>query len=151
MKLVVLVTSFVLLSSAGLCQQNVSKPSQTAASGKSSKITPQREAQAQQLRDKKSNEVRMDRSKKNADKMTDSLGLSQTQRADIININAGIEQQKALAFKSDTSRANVGRELQRIEKGRDNLYKTVLTDKQYQIYSKSKMNLISPLGPKKKE
>ncbi|MGJ7030920.1 hypothetical protein [Niabella hirudinis] len=151
MKFVILITSFVFLSFAGLCQQAPPKTSQTKSSAKPSKITPQRQAQAQQLREKKSNELRMDRSKKIADKMTDSLGLSQTQRADIININAGIEQQKALAFKSDTSRAIVGRELQRIEKGRDNLYKSVLTEKQYQIYSRSKMNLINPLGPKKKE
>ena len=103
-----------------------------------------------QAQEKRSNAVRQDRAKKMGQTLADSLGLSESQRADITNINVGLELQKAQAFKSSDDRNIVGAELQRIEKQRDQMYKSVLTDQQYQKYLLFKRKGVKPPTSSKK-
>jgi len=107
-------------------------------------------AKLKQQQEQKSNIVRQDRAKKMGQTLADSLGLSESQRADITNINVGLELQKAQAFKGSTDRNVVGAELQRIEKQRDMMYKTVLTEGQYQKYLLFKRKGVKPSPPSKK-
>lgn len=120
----------------------------TAEKGKPAPAKMEARREIKQAREAKSDSIRQLRSKAIADLMADSLTLSQSQRADILNINAGIEQQKSLLFKTDTSRANIGRELQHIEQQRDKMYQSVLTENQFAIYKRSKSSIINP-QPKK--
>ena len=106
-------------------------------------------ASVQKQRDEQSLVIRKDRAKKIGDIVADSLGLSQTQREDIININIALEQQKQMTFKRSADRLIVGAELQRIESQRDNMYRTVLTVHQYDRYLKMKTNLVNPNKQKK--
>ena len=61
-------------------------------------------ASVQKQRDEQSLVIRKDRAKKIGDIVADSLGLSQTQREDIININIALEQQKQMTFKRSADR-----------------------------------------------
>jgi hypothetical protein len=147
MKLTAFFGIFIFMSATAVCQQPVPGRDSTlpgkvppAAAKAKGVVRPY----IKKLREDKSDSVRITRSKQVTDRMSDNLGLSQTQRADLLNINAGLELQKSLLYKTDTSRANIGRELQRIEKQRDVLYRSVLTEKQFQLYEKSKINLINP-------
>jgi len=78
-----------------------------------------------------------------ADKMKDSLSLTNQQRAQIFNINMDLNKQKTTARNSSQDRAVVTSELQKIESSRDSLYKAILTDAQYVLYRQKKRNLIS--------
>lgn len=144
MKSTILLGISLLASIAAMGQQQVSKDSLET---KKMQLTAKKSAankESLKQKEKQNTTLRVDRSQQIARKMTDSLELSQTQRADIININTSLEQQKALVFRSDTNRTNITRELQQIEHQRDNMYRSVLTEKQFKIYEKSKMNLINP-------
>ena len=144
MKFATILGVFIFITVTAFSQQPVPKDSTPAyrAAG-----TPARETvrkNIKKMREDQSDSVRLNRSRQIAKRMSDSLALSQSQRTDILNINASLEQQKALVFKTDTIRDNITRELQRIEKQRDVLYRNVLTEKQFQTYEKSKTNLINP-------
>ena len=143
---------FIFMSVAAVCQQPA-PGKDTALPGKVPPAATKAKGVIRQnikkMRENKSDTLRLVRSRQVTDRMSDSLGLSQTQRTGILNINTGLEQQKSLLFKTDTSRANISRELQRIEKQRDVLYRSVLTEKQFQQYEKSKTNLINPQPHKK--
>jgi hypothetical protein len=78
-----------------------------------------------------------------ANKMADSLGLDNQQRAKIFNINMELSRQKKLARKKSTDRSVVGQELQQLEGTRDGMYKTVLTTEQYSLYLQKKRNLVN--------
>jgi len=78
-----------------------------------------------------------------ADKMTDSLHLSNQQRAKVFQINMDMHKEKTSARGKSHDRNIVGRDLQAIEKSRDERYKGVLTTEQYTTYLAKKQNLIT--------
>jgi hypothetical protein len=78
-----------------------------------------------------------------ADKMADTLGLTNQQRAKIFNINMDLHKQKDQARSRSQNRDEVGRDLQKVEGTRDSLYKGVLTEAQYVLYLQKKRNLVS--------
>lgn len=78
-----------------------------------------------------------------ADKMKDSLALTNQQRARVFQINMDLYHKKMMARKKSTDRDIVGAEIQSIEKSRDTLYKEVLSAQQYQGYMQKKRNLVT--------
>lgn len=78
-----------------------------------------------------------------ANKMADSLGLTNQQRAKIFSINMDLSKKKKEARKKSTDRTVVGQELQQIEGTRNAMYKTVLTQEQYMLYLQKKRNLVN--------
>jgi hypothetical protein len=78
-----------------------------------------------------------------AEKMKDTLGLSNQQRARVFQINMDLFHQKDEARKKSTDRAVVGRDIQTIEKTRDSLYKLELTAEQYLLYLQKKRWLVN--------
>lgn len=78
-----------------------------------------------------------------ADKMADSLGLNNQQRAKVFQVNMDLNKQKTQARGKSQDRAVVGKDLQRIEGTRDSLYKTLLTATQYGLYIQKKRHLVT--------
>ncbi|HEV8286376.1 MAG TPA: hypothetical protein VGQ09_18840 [Chitinophagaceae bacterium] len=78
-----------------------------------------------------------------ADKMKDTLGLDNQQRAKIFQVNIDLYKQKTMARGSSQDRVVVGRDLQRIEGTRDSLYRVILTATQYELYLQKKRHLIT--------
>lgn len=78
-----------------------------------------------------------------ADKMKDSLNLTNQQRAKIFAINMELHKQKKEARDKSQDRTVVGKELQRIESGRDEMYKPILTEEQYVLYQKKKRFIVT--------
>ncbi|WP_300603761.1 hypothetical protein [Niabella sp.] len=99
---------------------------------------------AQKQRDERSKAIRLDRARKIADRMADSLGLSISMKTEILNINEMLENQKDLAFKSNRNREDIGRDLKRIERQRDVLYRNILKDDLFNKYTSKKKNLLNP-------
>jgi Spy/CpxP family protein refolding chaperone len=77
-----------------------------------------------------------------AHRMADSLDLSNQQRAKLFAINMELSKKKSAARKNSSDRAAVGRELQRIEGARDDMYKNVLTTEQHVLYLAKKRSLV---------
>lgn len=77
-----------------------------------------------------------------ANRMKDSLDLTPQQRNAIFQINRDIHSEKQAAMQQYGSSAETGRALQRIENKRDSLYRTVLTEEKYLLYSSKKTNLV---------
>lgn len=96
-------------------------------------------SQVYKSREDANNKIRFERAAKYARVLTDSLGLSSAQQNEIATINKSLELQKANAFR-DTSRAQVGAKLQQIENQRDQQYRSVLTEQQFQRYLSFKTN-----------
>jgi hypothetical protein len=78
-----------------------------------------------------------------ANKMKDSLGLSDQQCKGIFNINMQLHQQKHDARQQDPGNPSLGSYLQRIENTRDSLYKAILPDDKFILYKQKKRYLIS--------
>lgn len=78
-----------------------------------------------------------------ADKMKDTLALTNQQRAMLFKINMELYHKKMMARKKSTDRNIVGAEIQSIEKSRDTLYKEMLSAQQYQGYMQKKRNLVT--------
>ena len=78
-----------------------------------------------------------------ANKMADTLGLTNQQRAKIFVINMDLYREKTEARGRSQNRDVVGRDLQKIEGKRDSLYKQELTETQYVLYLQKKRNLVS--------
>ena len=78
-----------------------------------------------------------------ADKLKDTLGLTNQQRAKVFKINMDLSIKKMNARKKSNDRIVVGEEIQRIEKLRDALYKEVLSEQQYLLYVEKKRNLVT--------
>ncbi len=78
-----------------------------------------------------------------ADKMKDSLQLTNQQQAKIFTINMDLQKEKEKARKKSPDRAVIGKELQQIENSRDNLYKAILTEQQFTLYKQKKRSLVS--------
>jgi hypothetical protein len=78
-----------------------------------------------------------------ADKMRDTLGLNNQQRARVFQVNMDLYKEKMKARSQSQDRTIVGNNLQRIESKRDSLYRTLLTDPQYSLYVQKKRHLIT--------
>lgn len=78
-----------------------------------------------------------------ADKMKDTLGLSNQQRANVFKINMDLFKAKKEARGQSQPRDSVGRKLQAIEATRDSHYKEVLTQGQYVLYLQKKRWLVT--------
>jgi hypothetical protein len=77
-----------------------------------------------------------------ADKMRDSLSLSEKQRNEIFVINTQLQNKKKAARASGQNRESIGLALQQIENTRDSLYATVLSASEILVYKQKKRNLI---------
>ncbi len=78
-----------------------------------------------------------------AQRMKDTLSLSDPQRSQVYNINLQLHQQKAAVWQqygSDTTALR--QQLQLRENTRDSLYHGVLTEQQYQLYRQKKLALV---------
>ena len=78
-----------------------------------------------------------------AQKMMDSLNLTNSQQSKIYSINMDLLQQKSEARKDLKNSNNLTRIIQNIENKRDSLYKQVLPDQKYRTYLQKKQSLIS--------
>lgn len=78
-----------------------------------------------------------------ADKMKVTLDLDQQQWEKILKINQELSEQKKNAFKSSSDRNIVGKELQRIEDERDKKYRSILSEKQQELYIQKKKYLLN--------
>ena len=78
-----------------------------------------------------------------ASKLTDTLGLSNQQRAKIFTINMDLAKQKMNARKKVIDREKIRVEMQQVEEFRDGLYKEVFTMEQYAVYISKKKTLLS--------
>lgn len=82
-------------------------------------------------------------SNKIADKMKDTLGLTQQQRNQVFAINMQLHQQKQAARQQYTNRDALQAAVQQIERARDSLYQAVLPNEKYLLYRQKKRTLIS--------
>lgn len=78
-----------------------------------------------------------------AQKMSDTLDLNDEQQKLLVDINMGLSKRKARFFQKSAKKQDVERELQKIERTRDEQYEKVLTKEQYTLYLKKKGNLVS--------
>jgi hypothetical protein len=85
----------------------------------------------------------VDLSTKIANKMKDSLNLSQQQQQQIFAVNMSLFNQKAQARTQYHVRDSVDKALQKIENNRDSLYRPILTQQQFGLYQQKKRTLIS--------
>jgi hypothetical protein len=78
-----------------------------------------------------------------ANKMKDSLSLSDEQKALIYNINIKLSNEKLAVRQSYAHSDSLQIKMQRVENTRDSLYKEVLTAPQLELYKKKKRNLVN--------
>ena len=79
-----------------------------------------------------------------AQKMKDTLLLSEAQKVQVFTINMQLHQQKQTAWQQyGATDSLLTIHEQRIENSRDSLYKTVLTDGQFRAYRDKKRMLVS--------
>lgn len=82
-------------------------------------------------------------SDKIAQKMKDSLVITESQKVQIYNINMLLLSQKLNLRKQYTSVDTLTAYTQKIENARDSLYHTVLSEDKYLLYKQKKKNLIN--------
>ncbi len=78
-----------------------------------------------------------------AQKMKDTLGLTNGQRAQIFAKNIILHNQKSYVRQHNTNPDSIRIKTQIIEGKRDSLYHTIITGAKYQLYLQKKRNLIS--------
>ena len=78
-----------------------------------------------------------------ANKMKDTLSLTNEQRNQVYNLNILINNNKANIRQQYTNRDSIGYYLQRIESSRDSMYHTVLPEEKYLLYKQKKRTLVS--------
>ncbi len=78
-----------------------------------------------------------------ANKMADSLNLTNQQRQNIFTANMDLHQQKMQARSKSQDRIIVGKELQRIEGTRNSYYKNILTETEYNLYFQKRQVFIT--------
>lgn len=78
-----------------------------------------------------------------ADKMKDSLNLTQSQRQQIFVINIKLANQKKSIFEKYQNRDSIGIHLQLIENTRDSLYREVIDESKYDQYKTKKRHLVA--------
>jgi hypothetical protein len=81
--------------------------------------------------------------KKIADRMKDSLGLSEQQRNSIFDINIQIHNQKMEKRKQYANDPLLGNHLQKVENTRDSLYRTVLPEDKFILYKRKRTNIVN--------
>ncbi len=77
-----------------------------------------------------------------ADKMKDSLNLTNGERNQVYAINIQINTRKANVRQQYTNTDSIGYYLQRIESKRDTMYHAVLPTLKYLLYKEKKRNLV---------
>lgn len=78
-----------------------------------------------------------------AQRMKDTLGLSEPQRAQIYQINLSLQSQKSQARQLYAGTDSLAVKIQQIENQRDSQYQAILSSEKYQLYRQKKRNLIS--------
>ena len=78
-----------------------------------------------------------------AQKMKDSLELSNQQKTQLYSINMQIHEWKGNVRQQYSGTDSVGYYIQRMENRRDSLYRNVLNEEKYVIYKQKKRTLIS--------
>lgn len=78
-----------------------------------------------------------------ADRMKDSLQLSNIQRDSVYTINLQLHTQKMTARQQHTEPEALRQAIQQVENIRDSLYRPVLGEEKYLLYKQKKINLIS--------
>ena len=81
--------------------------------------------------------------KKIADKMKDSLALTEQQRNSIFDINMQIHNQKMEKRKQYANDPLLGNQLQKVENTRDSLYRAVLPEDKFILYKKKRTNIVN--------
>lgn len=78
-----------------------------------------------------------------ADKMKDSLSLTQVQRDSIYSMNMQLHTQKIMLRKQYSNMDSLRIRTQAVEHQRDIMYKSILTPRQFGVYKQKKRMLIS--------
>lgn len=78
-----------------------------------------------------------------ADKMKDTLGLTQQKRNQVFAVNMHLHNRKMIVRQQTTNPDSLQARLQRVEKKRDSMYQRILPPPKYQLYLQKKRNLIS--------
>ena len=78
-----------------------------------------------------------------AEKMKDSLSLTETEQEQIYNINMQLHDQKTLVRTQYEGNVSLGIKIQRIENTRDSLYRTILKEDKFILYQQKKTALIN--------
>lgn len=78
-----------------------------------------------------------------AQKMKDTLGLSDTQKDQLYQINLQLHEAKMARRQQYAGTDSVRIHVQRVENTRDSLYRAVLNEEKYQLYLQKKRNLVS--------
>jgi hypothetical protein len=78
-----------------------------------------------------------------ADKMKDSLSLTQAVRDQIYTINMNLHAQKMNSRAVYLDPSDLRPQLQKIENTRDSLYRTVLSAEKFQLYQQKKRSLVN--------
>ena len=78
-----------------------------------------------------------------AQKMKDTLGLTEIQKDSLYVINMQIGDHKADARRQYTAPDLLRTTIQQVENTRDSLYRRVLTEQQYALYRQKKRNLVN--------
>lgn len=81
--------------------------------------------------------------KKIADKMKDSLALTEQQRNAIFDLNMQIRNEKMQKRKKYANDPLLGNQLQKVENTRDSLYRAVLPEDKFILYKKKKTNIVN--------
>lgn len=78
-----------------------------------------------------------------AQRMKDSLQLTQQQQTTVYTINLELAEKKQQVRQQTTQQDTLRMNIQKVENMRDSLYKAVLTNEQYLLYRQKKRNLIN--------
>jgi hypothetical protein len=78
-----------------------------------------------------------------AQKMKDSLSLTELQKSQLYEINIQLNNSKSAARQQYTGSDSLGIKIQKIENTRDSLYSQILTEPQFLLYRQKKRNLVN--------
>jgi hypothetical protein len=78
-----------------------------------------------------------------AQRMKDTLQLSDSQRVQIYNINMQLGQQKAAMRTQYSNADSLKKKIQLVENSRDGLYQSILSYEKYQLYIEKKKRLVN--------
>jgi len=78
-----------------------------------------------------------------AQKMKDSLDLTNALKQQVLTINLQLHNQKSVLWQQFATSDSLGVFVQRVENTRDSLYRNILDEGKYILYKQKKKNLIS--------
>jgi hypothetical protein len=78
-----------------------------------------------------------------AQKMKDTLGLTNQQQTQVYTVNINLHNLKMAIRQQNTNPDSLQIKIQRIEHGRDSLYHAILGDTKYTLYLQKKRNLVT--------